>query len=113
VIGLDENHPFVGRSASFRECADTLRLRRIDWRRSLNDNDDVLLLQAIVTPISKTFQRELITVLDIPWLAILDELHRDPSYLYRFSEHDRGPDQVAAKSPIEPAFEISYFSHTF
>jgi restriction system protein len=48
-----------------------------------------LMLQAIVEPVDRTKEGELIRAIALPWLAIAREIERDPNFLYRFAKSHR------------------------
>jgi restriction system protein len=66
----------------------------------LDDSDDdkpVIVLPAqVISPRGPVPEGELIEVVAVPWLAICDELKRDPKFLYQFVNHPRNFEEFIA-----------------
>ena len=80
-----------GQKVDFWVCADFLGLSRIEPPDIFDKNENPvgLLLQAIVTPYGRDADGHYIRAISPPWLAILEEIKRNPNFLYEFSRHPR------------------------
>lgn len=56
---------------------------------SLSKPSQELLLQAIVDPVEKSKEGQLIRAIAIPWLKIAKEIERDPNFLFHFAQNPR------------------------
>src|SRR5690606_6643105 len=115
-MGLDVDEAFgfkltdvVRRATDFDKCAALLGQRRIFDVEVLEPEQDAysVLLQAIVTPLARVHDGQIIESLSVPWLAIVKELERDPSFLHYFAQHHRAFEEFLAACYDRAGFRVT------
>ena len=68
----------------------------------------LIILPAVVTSVIGSLpEGELIRAIGVPWLAILDELNRNPSFLFEFVRHPRNFEEFVAASYDKAGYDVS------
>lgn len=82
-----------------------LRMRGGASVRTPPPNPEILLQASILSIGDKTTEGVLIQALALPWLAIVEELQRDPAFLFHFAQNPRKFEEFIAATYARSGFD--------
>lgn len=99
----------VAVATDFDKCAALVGVKRIFEAFEVDSppESSSLLLQAVVTPLARVEDGQLIQCVAIPWLAILRELERNPAFLHQFSKHHRAFEEFLAATYEHAGYTVT------